>query len=977
MTRPTSPKKSRLVKPLSIAISSCILAACSSAPTSSTQPTSTKMVQGNSAKTANTAYTGVLDPQMLDALEDLLQATDMSMVEGDELAVSRYGNLWERIRRGYRMPDRSNARIEAQKSWFYSRQSYLDRLTARASRYLHHTVAEAERRGIPSELALLPIIESSYDPTATSNAAAAGLWQFIPSTGRIYGLNQSSSYDGRRDVIESTRAAYDFLTSLYNQFGSWELALAAYNAGPGRISRAIKANQEQGLPTDYWSLKLPTETMNYVPRFLAVAQIVKEPNSYGVSLPAIANHNHFRTVPVNYGVSLAEVSSVTGIGVDELRLLNPALLSQTVDEMGPNRIVIPDSVPSSTDAKLSALKGFGFGGDYVATAPAQSIDFVVPKSGNTKANTQSQQELILANTLPTTIAKVTANNTIVQEPALSKAERDFIAEQIKTETKNTVQPVSPADGNIQLDAIQTGQSVLDARGETKTIRFAGSPAAKPAPTPTPLPPAQSITQPAQVAAEQPVLGQSTVIAADDDVPPSVVDDGMDGFSPSVQTQNTQPSAPSRPEPVQAAAPAPKPTATAPKPTPKPAAKPESYTVRAGDSLTSVAAANGLTVGQLASFNNLPVDSGILIGQKLWLVAGKVKPQAVPTKPAAAPSTTASNASSNNNPATHKVVAGEGLTVIARKYNVSLQALAAENGLSVTDNVLIGQVLKLPNGAAAPVQTAKAAAPKVENKTESKAESKAENKPESYTVRAGDSLTSVAAANGLTVGQLASFNNLPVDSGILIGQKLWLVAGKVKPQAVPTKPAAAPSTTASNASSNNNPATHKVVAGEGLTVIARKYNVSLQALAAENGLSVTDNVLIGQVLKLPNGAAAPVQPAKTTPAPTPKAASNNTSTAATDSYTVKAGESLTALASRFGVSIQELASANNLATNANLLVGQRLRVPKTTTTYTVKAGDGLISLARRYGISAQELAKMNNIEPTANLQIGQVLTVPNK
>ncbi|WP_155733892.1 transglycosylase SLT domain-containing protein, partial [Moraxella catarrhalis] len=474
-----SPISTQILKPLSLAISSCILVACSSTSTPSKPISQTpkpipqaKPNQQIQISSGNTG-TGVLDVEMLDALEALLQATDMSMVEGDELAIQRYGNLWDRIRRGYRMNEVTNARIEAQKSWFYTRQTYLDRLTARASRYLHHTVAEAERRGIPSELALLPIIESSYDPTATSNAAAAGLWQFIPSTGRIYGLNQSATYDGRRDVIESTRAAYDFLTSLYNQFGSWELALAAYNAGPGRVSRAIKANQDQGLPTDYWSLKLPTETMNYVPRFLAVAQIVKSPNTYGVNLPAIANHSHFRTVPVNYGVSLSEVATVTGLSVSELRLLNPALLNLTVDEIGPNRIVIPDSLPNQIDNQLASLKGYGFGGDYIATAPAQSITYVVPKSG-AAANTSSQQELIAANTLPTTIAQVTPNNTIVQEPALSKSEINLIAAEIQ-KTSPEVPAISPQDGNIQLNAVQTSQSVLDARGETKMLSFSDKP----------------------------------------------------------------------------------------------------------------------------------------------------------------------------------------------------------------------------------------------------------------------------------------------------------------------------------------------------------------------------------------------------------------------------------------------------------------------------------------------------------------------
>ena len=944
----------QILKPLSLAISSCILVACSSTgtpakPVSQTpkpipqaKPSQQINISSGNTNLGNTktgADVDVLDVQMLDALEALLQATDMSMVEGDELAIQRYGNLWDRVRRGYRINEMTNARIEAQKSWFYTRQTYLDRLTARASRYLHHTVAEAERRGIPSELALLPIIESSYDPTATSNAAAAGLWQFIPSTGRIYGLNQSATYDGRRDVIESTRAAYDFLTSLYNQFGSWELALAAYNAGPGRVSRAIKANQDQGLPTDYWSLKLPTETMNYVPRFLAVAQIVRSPNTYGINLPAIANHSHFRTVPVNYGVSLSEVATVTGLSVSELRLLNPALLNFTVDEIGPNRIVIPDSLPNQIDNQLASLKGYGFGGDYIATAPAQSITYVVPKSGAT-ANTSSQQELIAANTLPTTIAQVTPNNTIVQEPALSKSEINLIAAEIQ-KTSPEVPAISPQDGNIQLNAVQTGQSVLDARGETKMLSFADGPKTQAV--------AQQPTQPVQVAVTPPAQPVQITVVSPTPEPISQPKPQLPPVTASIPVVSSPPvlvpPPPSRPRPEPASRPKP---------------KPESYTVRAGDSLTSVAATHGLTVGQLASYNNLANDAHILIGQRLWLVAGKVKRQPVSAQTPSRQSTS----TANTNSATHKVSAGESLTAIARKYNISLHALAKENGLSVTDGVLIGQTLKLPSDA------------KTANTTMANTSSSPSvNKPESYTVRAGDSLTSVAATHGLTVGQLASYNNLANDAHILIGQRLWLVAGKVKRQPVSAQTPSRQSTS----TANTNSATHKVSAGESLTAIARKYNISLHALAKENGLSVTDGVLIGQTLKLPSDAKAE----SSTPYRLGNTKNNSTRTPAntnigiTENYTVRSGDSLTMLSNRFGVAIGDLATANGLASNANLRIGQTLKVPKLTTTYTVKAGDGLIALARRYGISTQELAKMNNLEPTADLRIGQVLTVPNK
>ncbi|MDO5651303.1 MAG: transglycosylase SLT domain-containing protein, partial [Moraxella sp.] len=460
--------------PLTVAVSSLLLAACSSTGSNTTtgKQNTTTTASSNASNTtasrttASTPTGVILDDETLAILEDLLEARDMTMVEGDRMQVERYGNLWDRVRRGYRLSQPAyNDRIEAQKNWFVNRQSYLDRLTARSSRYLHHTVTEAERRGIPTELALLPIIESSYDPSATSNAAAAGLWQFIPSTGRIYGLNQTSNYDGRRDVIESTRAAYDFLTSLYNQFGSWELALAAYNAGPGRVQRAIDANRAAGLPTDYWSLRLPTETMNYVPRFMAVAQIIGSPSQYGVSFPAIANHTHFRTVPVSYGVSLYDVSSVTGVSMDELQLLNPALSNLRVDSAGPNRIVIPNSVATSLDARLTGLSGYGnslptnaadlasyaSANSYSITAPVQTTAYIAPDTA-VITSASSASELQATGTLPTTAAQVTANKTIIQEPPLSVEERAFIAEQIRANAQLPVEPINPNDGNIQLDA---------------------------------------------------------------------------------------------------------------------------------------------------------------------------------------------------------------------------------------------------------------------------------------------------------------------------------------------------------------------------------------------------------------------------------------------------------------------------------------------------------------------------------------------
>lgn len=282
-------------------------------------------------------------------------------IEEDELLldaqdIAEAGNLWERTRSGFKLDlTLDNERIAAQRNWYSQHQSHLDRVTLRAARYLHYTVTEAEQRGIPTELALLPVIESSYNPFAYSHASAAGMWQFIPGTGKIFGLKQNWWFDGRRDVIESTRAAYDFLTQLHNKFGSWELALAAYNAGPGAVQRSINRNLAEGLPADFWSLRLPSETMSYVPRFLAMAQLIKSPESFGVSLRPIMDQPYFRVVDTNGQIDLESAASLAGVSLKELYQLNPGFNRWATDPEGPHRLLIPASLPADFAQQIAAL----------------------------------------------------------------------------------------------------------------------------------------------------------------------------------------------------------------------------------------------------------------------------------------------------------------------------------------------------------------------------------------------------------------------------------------------------------------------------------------------------------------------------------------------------------------------------------------------------------------------------------------------
>lgn len=311
--------------------------------------------QTQAAETDSDYYdtTGVVASQ--DDIDELLGVTEMEAAVLSPEDLAKFGDVWERTRAGFKLEANDNERIAAQRGWFSKRQDYLDRMTARASHYLYHTVTEAEKLGIPTELALLPIIESSYDPFATSPAQAAGLWQFIPGTGKIYGLRQTWWYDGRRDVLESTRAAYKFLGQLYKKFGSWELALASYNWGPGNVQKAIDRNLAAGLPTDYWSLRMPAETMAYVPRFLAVAQIIKDPTAFGVRLKPIVNKPHFRETYAKNQVDLSAVAKIAGLTTKQLYQLNPAYMRWATNPDGPHRVLVPTDTNEAFEELLAGL----------------------------------------------------------------------------------------------------------------------------------------------------------------------------------------------------------------------------------------------------------------------------------------------------------------------------------------------------------------------------------------------------------------------------------------------------------------------------------------------------------------------------------------------------------------------------------------------------------------------------------------------
>lgn len=250
-------------------------------------------------------------------------------------------DVWERIRNGYTMKPMDTELVRHWENFYSAKPEYFARMVDRGSHYLFHIIEEVERRKMPAEVALLPMIESAYNPQAYSKAHASGLWQFIPSTGKLYGLRQNWWYDGRRDVIAATNAALDYLEKLYGMFGDWELALASYNWGEGAVSRAVERNKAKGLPADYASLTMPAETRNYLPKLIAVKNIIADPARFGIKLAHVPNEPYFAVVTVKRHIDVKLAARFANMPVEEFRFLNPAHNKPVIKSDGGETIVLP------------------------------------------------------------------------------------------------------------------------------------------------------------------------------------------------------------------------------------------------------------------------------------------------------------------------------------------------------------------------------------------------------------------------------------------------------------------------------------------------------------------------------------------------------------------------------------------------------------------------------------------------------------
>ncbi|QBK06627.1 LysM peptidoglycan-binding domain-containing protein [Hylemonella gracilis] len=302
------------------------------------------------------------------------------------IALAPPDDLWQRIRQGFAMPDLDSPLVQGREQWYAARPEEFIAMIERSRMYLFYIIEEIERRGMPTELALLPFVESAYNPLAYSSARAAGMWQFIPSTGRVYQLRQNAFRDDRRDVLASTRAALDYLERLHGMFGDWHLALAAYNWGEGAVGRAIAKNKRMKKPTDYVSLYrlMPKETRYYVPKLQAMKSLIADPARFAITLPDFGNHPYFDSVDITRDIDVELAAELAEVGLEDFKALNPSLHRPVILAAGTPQILLPWDNAIVFEQNLSA---------YIESQKGQLASWTVWTAPKTMKTTEVAQRL--------------------------------------------------------------------------------------------------------------------------------------------------------------------------------------------------------------------------------------------------------------------------------------------------------------------------------------------------------------------------------------------------------------------------------------------------------------------------------------------------------------------------------------------------------------------------------------------------------
>ena len=719
----------------------------------------TPVVRPTLARTPEAGAVNASPPQP-DNVAGLLRSMgpDAYPPEPDDASISGYitaqepeppGDLWQRIRDGFAMPELPTKLVQQKEQMYLKRPDYMNRMMARGSRYLYHIVEEIERRGMPTEIALLPFVESAMNPVAMSHAKAAGLWQFIPSTGRAYDLKQNWWVDNRRDVVQSTRAALDYLEMLHEMHnGDWFLALASYNWGEGSVGKAIARNKRQGKPTDYLSLRMPRETRHYVPKLIALKNIIENADSLGVALPELLDQPYFVVIEKTRPIDLELAAKFAGLSVAEFVALNPAHNRPVISASRNNQIKIP---AANLESFLTAIEKHEASGQSFATwrpytlRKNESLAQVAKRAGLStedllKANGLSSKRHLIAGTrilVPDTrgakdeqIAAFAAPTIveIVNLPArYHRVRRNESLSRIGKRWGVSTKTLRAWNG-LKSNTIRSGQRLLVRQPTRQTVQTAANGGTK-------------VLAAARTKTLVHVSSKTHTVKRGETL--SGIAQRYNVSINALRKWNSVSRDRIRIGQRLSVAPAKTITRTAASSGGSDAAI---HKVRRGETLGRIASRYNVSLASLRQWNQLK-GSRILVGQRLR----------VGDKPATKVASVTTESS-----AVHKVRRGETLSGIAKRYRASVTDLKRWNGLR-SSMVMIGQTLKV-----APVPAGKRS--KKIAAADTSIQPASSLRTVSHKVARGDTLSGIASRYGVSIKDLKRWNSIR-GSKIQLGDKL--------------------------------------------------------------------------------------------------------------------------------------------------------------------------------------------------------------
>jgi membrane-bound lytic murein transglycosylase D len=451
MNHDSNPRQARTLRAV-IALLAAVLAlpACAQAPVVTLTPTVVRNDDGTPAPpAANTGPAAVVNEDAAAAIAPPIDPIRPdARVDLDDRSARI--DLWQRIRNGFAIPDIDDRYVKQREKYFAGQPEYMGRMTERGSRYLFHIVEEVQRRGLPTELALLPFIESAFNPEAMSSARAAGMWQFMPATGRHFDLKQNIFRDERRDVLASTNAALDYLTNLHKMFGDWHLALAAYNWGEGNVQRAVRSNRNAGRPAGYTNLKMPHETRDYVPKLQAMKNIVLRPADYALVLPVLENHPYFLAVPISRDIDVEVVTKLSGLPLDQFKALNPQMNKPVIVAAGTPQLLLPYDNANAFVKALPLHKG------PLSSWTAWTVPKTMKAADAAQAVGMEEDELREVNAIPPRML-VQAGSTLLV--ARSRTRDGDVSVRMADSAMISFSPDGPALKRVSLKVGKGGDSV--------------------------------------------------------------------------------------------------------------------------------------------------------------------------------------------------------------------------------------------------------------------------------------------------------------------------------------------------------------------------------------------------------------------------------------------------------------------------------------------------------------------------------------